>query len=28
MPAPRRPWWVLITAAALLYLFVRMLFPW
>ena len=28
MPAPRRPWWVLITAAALLYLFVRTLFPW
>ena len=27
MPAPRRPWWVLITALLLLYLFVRMLLP-
>ena len=28
MPAPRRPWWVLITALLLLYLFVRTLLPW
>lgn len=28
VPAPRRPWWVLITAALLLYLFVRTLLPW
>lgn len=28
MPAPRRPWWVLITAFLLLYLFVRTLLPW
>jgi uncharacterized paraquat-inducible protein A len=28
MPAQRRPWWVLITALLLLYLFVRTLLPW
>lgn len=28
MPAQRQPWWVLITALLLLYLFVRTLLPW
>lgn len=28
MPPQRRPWWVMITALLLLYLFVRALFPW
>ena len=28
VPAQRRPWWVLITALLLLYLFVRTLLPW
>lgn len=27
VPAPRRPWWVVITAAALLYVIVRSLLP-
>ena len=27
-PAPRRPWWVIVTVILLLYVFLRTLLPW